>query len=270
MKKIILYIIMLSTMLLMSFHAGCGNSALNQKRWVTAREGLHIRSEPSLEGKIAGLIPYGTGVSVKEKSEHTTRVFDKDTSMMLEDHWYRVSYRGKEGWAYGGYLQSHEEFLRQRHGDLVCSVIADPFSPDDWFERYMREGGTPLVNAITSKFGKPVNENSTPVPNRHHPERTDRIITLTYDEFKFTVYHASEFDKELMKKIQFTGNFSQFGDGISGESTSRSIKKYFGKPFHREKRVYSYICSRGPTDDILSFHFEKGRLDKVVVEYTLD
>ncbi len=270
MKNYILYIIMLSTMLLMSLHAGCGNSTFNQKRWVTAREGLHLRSEPSLDGTITGLMPHGTRVSVKEKSDHTSRVFDKDSSTTLEDHWYRVSYNGKKGWAYGGYLRSRDDFLRQKHGDLVCSMIANPFRPDDWFDRYRRDSGTPLVSAIMSKFGKPDEKTTTPVPNRHHPEISDRIITLTYGEFRFTVYHASEFNKELMKKIEFTGNFKQFGDGISAESTRRSIRKYFGKPFHREESVLSYTCSRGPTDDVLSFHFEKGRLGRVVVDYTLD
>jgi hypothetical protein len=67
--------------------------------FVNSREGLRIRSEPSINGDINGLLIYGERIVIHEKSENTV---DLDG---IIDYWYKLNRdRNKTEWVFGGYL----------------------------------------------------------------------------------------------------------------------------------------------------------------------
>jgi uncharacterized protein YgiM (DUF1202 family) len=65
---------------------------------VTASTNLIVRAKPEKTGAKLGVIPHGAIVDVLQEGD-TEITIDKITSK-----WYRVSYNGTEGWAFGGYL----------------------------------------------------------------------------------------------------------------------------------------------------------------------
>jgi hypothetical protein len=70
----------------------------NGVRYVAVKDGLNMREEPSPTGKKMLTIPYRQEVlKLEEKPESFT--IDK-----TEGKWTKVSWRGKTGWVFGGFL----------------------------------------------------------------------------------------------------------------------------------------------------------------------
>lgn len=75
-------------------------TAQNQTEFmnVLATNGLNMRSKPEATARIVSKVAYGKRVEVLEKI---------DTQLKLgwiTDNWYKVRYRGREGYIFGGYL----------------------------------------------------------------------------------------------------------------------------------------------------------------------
>jgi len=67
--------------------------------YVTAKEGLRKRSEPSIDGDITGLLLYGERIIIHERSDNI------DTIDEISEYWYRVKYyRDKNEWIFGGFI----------------------------------------------------------------------------------------------------------------------------------------------------------------------
>lgn len=74
-----------------------------QDKYITAAEGLRMRSGPSLQGAKLALIPFGEKVIAIGKSDATMEMFD-ESGKKVQRHWYQVQWNGKKGWVFGGYL----------------------------------------------------------------------------------------------------------------------------------------------------------------------
>jgi hypothetical protein len=72
-------------------------SQTEEKRWITAESGLRMRSKPDLQSEKVSLIPYGTEISVLEKSA------EKKTVKNITDYWYKTCWENKTGWIFGGF-----------------------------------------------------------------------------------------------------------------------------------------------------------------------
>jgi hypothetical protein len=70
--------------------------------YVTAKEGLRKRSEPSLNGDVTGLLLYGERIIIYEKSDIITTIDN------ITDYWYRVWYQVNiNEWVFGGYISEN-------------------------------------------------------------------------------------------------------------------------------------------------------------------
>ncbi len=67
------------------------------KAIVTAKSGLKMRSQPGTDGEAIVLIPGKSVVSIIEKGKEET-ISDK------KSNWYKVTWEGKTGWVFGGFL----------------------------------------------------------------------------------------------------------------------------------------------------------------------
>jgi len=67
-------------------------------RYVTVKDGLNMREEPSPTGKKMATIPYKEGVLKLEEMSETFTI-DK-----TEGKWTKITWQGKTGWVFGGFL----------------------------------------------------------------------------------------------------------------------------------------------------------------------
>lgn len=65
---------------------------------VMAINGLNIRSKPEAQSRVLTKAAYGKRVEVLQKTKLEFQLG------WINDHWYRVRYRGREGYVFGGYL----------------------------------------------------------------------------------------------------------------------------------------------------------------------
>lgn len=69
---------------------------------------LAMRAAPGRKSQYIMAMPYGAKVQIVD------RFGPEDLARGVEGHWYRVSYRGKTGWAFGGFLREPGERHRYR------------------------------------------------------------------------------------------------------------------------------------------------------------
>ncbi|RPJ08527.1 MAG: hypothetical protein EHM28_04095 [Spirochaetaceae bacterium] len=92
--------------------AGSGQQTAGQSsadiRYVTAEDGLRLRAEPSLSGKVVAVIPFGEKVKlIKEYGEDLT--ISGGTGKWSIITWTDEHYEYKEGWAFGGFLGTEKK-----------------------------------------------------------------------------------------------------------------------------------------------------------------
>ena len=76
----------------------CGKSnylKVGEIATVTAKDGLYMRTDASAQSKKVGLVPFGQDFKVI--AEGAT-----ESLYSIKSRWYKVSYRGKTGWLWGG------------------------------------------------------------------------------------------------------------------------------------------------------------------------
>jgi hypothetical protein len=79
---------------------GISSSSLAQPQATVINSRLRVRSAPSLEGEMLGMLEIGEGVRVLERSDREMNIGD------LTDFWYRIDNgNGLVGWAYGAFLR---------------------------------------------------------------------------------------------------------------------------------------------------------------------
>lgn len=69
-------------------------------RYVAPKDGLNMREEPSVTGKKMLTIPNGAQV---QKLEEKPESFKIDN---IEGKWTKISWQGKAGWVFGGFLST--------------------------------------------------------------------------------------------------------------------------------------------------------------------
>ncbi len=65
---------------------------------VLAVNGLNMRSKPESNARVVTKVDYGKQVEIVEKTQVELNLG------WVSDHWYKVRFRGREGFIYGGYL----------------------------------------------------------------------------------------------------------------------------------------------------------------------
>ena len=89
-------------MLIFAFEAAFTQNK-NEFFYISAKNGLRLRTEPGMESKTITTISYDEQVTVIEKL-NTPSVIDKK-----EGYWTKVKYSKHEGWVFGAYLRKDSE-----------------------------------------------------------------------------------------------------------------------------------------------------------------
>ncbi|MEJ2663643.1 MAG: SH3 domain-containing protein [Spirochaetia bacterium] len=66
-----------------------------------------MRKEPNLKSEIIDVIPYDSRIKVMEESDSEVIISG------VKGKWCKVEWRGKIGWAFGGYLKSFLDFDKE-------------------------------------------------------------------------------------------------------------------------------------------------------------
>ncbi|MBN2077389.1 MAG: SH3 domain-containing protein [Spirochaetes bacterium] len=89
----------ISIFILVAFFPSVGLEAA-ESRWITADKGLRMREAPSETAKIIILIPHGSEVSFLEEQGREMTIGG------AKGKWTKISWKGREGWAFGGFLST--------------------------------------------------------------------------------------------------------------------------------------------------------------------
>jgi murein DD-endopeptidase MepM/ murein hydrolase activator NlpD len=205
-------------------------SAKKEEKYVFVTDGLRLRSEPTTSGEFLVLVPYETQVTVTAYSN------SKDSIDGLSDYWAQISYDGKTGWVFNGYLRP----IGEKPKPDAPVVNPNGFS-------------MPINGRLTSKFGPridPVTKKAgdvhrgidiaaargTPIKAAKEGEISDNsynkwwgnYILIKHDDKIFTLYcHQSKTKARKGEKVG-TGDVIGYV-GTTGKST--------GPHLHFEVRI---------------------------------
>ncbi|MCL2793614.1 MAG: SH3 domain-containing protein [Spirochaetaceae bacterium] len=124
------------------------NIGLPKIMYVNSETGLRVRSEPSINGNINGLLLFGTRIIINEKSEMPDTIND------ISAYWYKIGdYRNRDawvsGWIFGGYiseeLPSNLPIVLGKWDNINSEIAFDyfieaiSFFPDNEFSHTFRK-----------------------------------------------------------------------------------------------------------------------------------
>lgn len=107
---------------------------------VLAVNGLNMRSKPEADARIVTKVAYGKQVEVLQETKVQLQLG------WITANWYKVKYRGREGFIYGGYLSELKppmQLQAQRMSDLLPIYATKSFLPD----------GKPIETIETNRRG---------------------------------------------------------------------------------------------------------------------
>ena len=107
---------------------------------VMAVNGLNMRSKPEADARIVTKVAYGKRVEILEQTKVQLQLG------WVTDNWYKVKYRGREGFIYGGYLSELKaplDMQTQRMSDLLPLYATQSFKPN----------GKPIETIETNRRG---------------------------------------------------------------------------------------------------------------------
>ena len=182
--------------------------------FVTAEAGLRIRSEPSIQGDITGLLLHGSRIIINEKSETIDTIGD------ISSYWFRINdYRFTDGWAsgwvFGGFISEN----LPENLPIILGLWDDINSPFVW-NLYFRVGYEFKPNYEFNFFIKEtghVIRGSWEINND-----IIRIFNIQYNQGHISVDYTEEFiqleiiDNENIVLI-FQNNTSPFCDSKTVE-----------------------------------------------------
>lgn len=210
----------------------------NGKAKVISKNGLILRSRPSILGKKIITIPFDTIVPIDNDHKVINEItIDKEKSSDWNLRpWYRVEFKNNTGWVFSGYLEPTQksisfkyeeqpEFLRDLTYFKVDAKIFGSKEDIDNFNRKRYKAKPKTQHKLsTTKFiieiitlDKNINLDMSPTGCYSYLLISDRITK------KLVYYSGCYYDlslKKLYKSKVIFGNFRQ-----SGESCSREPRK---------------------------------------------
>ncbi len=92
---------------------------------VLAVNGLNMREEPNSSSRVLTKVPYGKRVEILEKTKVEMQLG------WITDHWYRVQFRGREGFIFGGNLNNLESPMPAT-SDTGLAAILTKYATDNF------------------------------------------------------------------------------------------------------------------------------------------
>jgi hypothetical protein len=190
---------------------------------VMAVNGLNMRSKPEADARIVTKVAYGKRVEVLEKSKVTLKLG------WVTDNWYKVKYRGREGYIYGGYMSELNppvNLSAQRLSDLLPLYASKNFSIDgEPIETLEVSGAGDTLKHTLVKFISGV--------ELEVEDKTDSHITLlilhTSVQETYVLLEAllkQNGMKDLLDNLRFVQNKNGELTKVTDSSGTISIKEY--------------------------------------------
>jgi hypothetical protein len=123
------------------------------------------------------------------------------------------------------------------------------------------------MDAVISKFGKPVNLTSRKVKNRHD-DVLDTIYELFYEGLYFEIYEVSSFERSYVYHIILANKKYQSKWRLGIGATKEYVTATLGRPDKSEKDSWTYMASGYPNS--VRFTFEKDTVHEIEWIYALD
>ncbi len=161
---------------------------------------------------------------------------------------------------------------------LSC-LRAMPAERKATFNRYINElVNAPLKNlgenlaSVQSKLGTPSALSTERLRNRHDPNQTDQIHTLTYKGLVVRIYDVPAFKKEMLLTVRLAENRPGLLPELIGQS-EKAIKDKFGDPTGVEGAIYKYVPVYNvdePGEDVVKIQFNNSSVSSVEWNYYVD
>jgi uncharacterized protein YgiM (DUF1202 family) len=84
---------------------------------VLAVNGLNMRSQPESKSRVVTKVPYGKQVEILEKTDNQLQLG------WVQDKWYKVRFRGREGYIFGGYLSKLNAPVNSEKPRLLSDLL---------------------------------------------------------------------------------------------------------------------------------------------------
>lgn len=84
---------------------------------VLAVNGLNMRSQPDSKARVVTKVAYGKRVEVMQKTKVNLQLG------WVKDHWYKVKYRGREGFIFGGYMSELPAPTESQNVKLIADLL---------------------------------------------------------------------------------------------------------------------------------------------------
>ena len=108
---------------------------------VLAVNGLNMRSQPESKSRVVTKVPYAKQVEILEKTDHELQLG------WVQDNWYKVRFRGREGYIFGGYLSELNAPINSKNPRRLSDLL--PIYCSSAFERE----GEPIISKEVSRSG---------------------------------------------------------------------------------------------------------------------
>lgn len=137
---------------------------------------VRLRSGPSIEDEVLGLLDRGQSLYVVKKSSFSLTLDNRDSP------WFLVTTpKGKEGWVFGGYLTStsRKDFLTLTESEkniwlrtLACDILTSPAPSSEWANLIRKE----LNNSFSFSYITPADVGYGPPPKDIDGDGIDDLI----------------------------------------------------------------------------------------------
>jgi uncharacterized protein YgiM (DUF1202 family) len=84
---------------------------------VLAVNGLNVRSQPESKSRVVTKVPYGKQVEIIEKTDNELQLG------WVKDNWYKIRFRGREGYIFGGYLSKLNAPVNSEKPRLLSDLL---------------------------------------------------------------------------------------------------------------------------------------------------
>lgn len=164
-------------------------------RWISAEDGLSVRSEPSLDGEWIELIDHGTAVTIIEEDDKLVRIHG------TSGYWTYIDYATGEGWVFGGFISditTHDSNNNDIKDEISIQKIIPPYSisiTDDqirgeWFVIY--ENGNLVSQGGTEE----------PSLNNYKPNTGSWGLSFQFDDERNFAFDNIDLDKDYSYELE--------------------------------------------------------------------
>lgn len=137
-----------------------------------------------------------------------------------------------------------------------------------WIEEALAVTGTGRDD-IRAQLGEPTEVSATTEPNRHIPDATDSLFTVTYPGIVFSLRKPPE-GGDLLERAHVTDNAHLlWTDPGIGASAERVIE-VLGEPAEREPDLLHYACGSGPVNEPAFFVLRDSVVQAVIFDFYVD